>query len=147
MNFRKYYINFRIVEVNKERGEISVKQLDDNKPARSFYFDNVYDSKTKQETVFNETALPIIESVMQGYNGTIFAYGQTGTGKTHTMEGTGDDIGIIPRSFSKIFEMIKQKSKNTSYLVRVSYLEIYLEKIRDLLNKTKELNYLEIREH
>lgn len=133
--------------MNKERGEISVKQLDDNKPFRNFYFDNVYDSKTKQETVFNETALPIIESVMQGYNGTIFAYGQTGTGKTHTMEGTGDDIGIIPRSFSKIFEMIKQKSKNTSYLVRVSYLEIYLEKIRDLLNKTKELNYLEIREH
>jgi hypothetical protein len=73
---------------------------------------------------------------MEGYNGTIFAYGQTGTGKTHTMEGTGGDIGIIPRSFKKIFELIKMKSKNTNYLIRVSYLEIYNEKIRDLLNKS-----------
>lgn len=90
--------------MNKERGEISVKQLDDNKPFRNFYFDNVYDSKTKQETVFNETALPIIESVMQGYNGTIFAYGQTGTGKTHTMEGTGDDIELYPDHFLKFLK-------------------------------------------
>jgi hypothetical protein len=71
---------------------------------------------------------------MEGYNGTIFAYGQTGTGKTHTMEGTGKDLGIIPRAFTKIFELIKLKSKNTNYLIRVAYLEIYNEKIRDLLN-------------
>lgn len=73
---------------------------------------------------------------MEGYNGTIFAYGQTGTGKTHTMEGTGSDIGIIPRSFKKIFELIKLKSKSTNYIIRVTYLEIYNEKIRDLLVKS-----------
>jgi hypothetical protein len=58
---------------------------------------------TPQEIVYNSTALPIVESVLEGYNGTIFAYGQTGTGKTHTMEGpdnpTADQRGIIPRAF------------------------------------------------
>lgn len=123
-----------IINVLKDRGEIGVKQVEENKPSRTYYFDNVYDDKTMQETVFTETALPIIESVMEGYNGTIFAYGQTGTGKTHTMEGTGTDYGIMKRTFSKIFELIKLKSKNVNYLIRASYLEIYNEKIRDLLN-------------
>jgi hypothetical protein len=74
---------------------------------------------------------------MQGYNGTIFAYGQTGTGKTFTMEGVADKAelkGIIPRSIEWIFNSIKSYS-DQEFLVRVSFVEIYNEEVIDLLNK------------
>jgi hypothetical protein len=74
---------------------------------------------------------------MQGYNGTIFAYGQTGTGKTFTMEGVADKQelkGIIPRSIEWIFNSIKSYS-DQNFLVRVSFVEIYNEEVIDLLNK------------
>lgn len=69
---------------------------------RVFSFDLTFEPGVLQERIFKQAALPIIESVLEGYNGTIFAYGQTGTGKTHTMEGQKDDEkekGIIPRTF------------------------------------------------
>ena len=77
----------------------------------------VYDwnSSQSQEEIYNQTAFPIVESVLEGFNGTIFAYGQTGTGKTFTMKGKPDPPnlrGIIPRAFQKIFQMIEQTSKN-----------------------------------
>ena len=92
--------------------------------------------ESDQEQIFNETAKPILESVMQGYNGTIFSYGQTGTGKTYTMEGTDKegDKGIIPRSIEWIFSNIKNYT-NQQFLVRGSFVEIYNEKVRDLLSK------------
>ena len=74
---------------------------------------------------------------MQGYNGTIFAYGQTGTGKTFTMEGVADKAdlkGIIPRSIDWIFNSIKSYN-DQNFLVRVSFVEIYNEEVIDLLNK------------
>ena len=77
--------------------------------------------------------------MLQGYNGTIFAYGQTGTGKTYTMEGVAKDPdkpGVIPRSFEHIFKHIAQ-SHDRQYLVRASYLEIYKEQIR-FAKKKKE---------
>lgn len=92
---------------------------------------------SEQQEIFAETAFPVCENVIQGYNGTIFAYGQTGTGKTFTITGVPDDNvnkGIMPRSFENIFQQIQSDSKK-QYLVRVSYLEIYNEEIRDLLNK------------
>ena len=75
--------------------------------------------------------------MLQGYNGTIFAYGQTGTGKTFTINGVPSDPqlkGIMPRSFETIFNLI-QSDTNKEYLVRASYLEIYNEDIKDLLYK------------
>lgn len=101
-----------------------------------------------QEEIYNCTALRIVENVMNGYNGTIFAYGQTGTGKTHTMEGKDDPIdmqGITPRAFRQIFEEIKL-SENKEFLVRASFLEIYNEDIRDLLGKQAN-NKLELKEN
>ena len=79
-----------------------------------------------------------MESVLEGYNGTIFAYGQTGTGKTHTMEGKESPPelnGIIPRTFNHIFQSINAQGQNLQYLVRASFLELYNEEIRDLLSK------------
>ncbi len=90
-----------------------------------------------QENIFNDTAKPILESVLEGYNGTIFAYGQTGTGKTFTMEGIDKNEelkGIIPRSISWIFNAIKN-FRDQQFLIQVSFIEIYNEEVRDLLNK------------
>ena len=93
-----------------------------------------------------------LESVCEGYNGTIFAYGQTGAGKTHTMEGCADPPelkGIIPNSFKHIFEKIacdQNGTKTKKFLVRASYLEIYNEEIRDLLSRDPK-NRLELREN
>lgn len=105
--------------------------------------------RISQERIFNETSLPIVESVVQGYNGTIFAYGQTGTGKTHTMEGdlkSEINKGITPRAFEMIFNLIKA-TYNTNYLIRVSFIELYNEEIRDLLAKDKSNKIkLDIRE-
>jgi len=85
---------------------------------------------------------------LEGYNGTIFAYGQTGTGKTHTMAGSETDHkqrGIMPRAFEDVFKSIEGDSVKTQFLVRASYLEIYNEEIRDLLSKNPK-NKLDLHE-
>jgi kinesin family protein 3/17 len=89
--------------------------------------------------VFNETARPIVDSVLQGYNGTIFAYGQTGTGKTFTMEGVIDRPelrGIMPSSFQYIFDALQNAPKEVEFLVRASFMEIYMEDLFDLLSRS-----------
>lgn len=117
---------------------------------QSFAFDYVYDENSTQEFVYENTAKQSVISVLEGYNATILAYGQTGTGKTHTMEGFKYKIadpqrGIIPRSMEEIFKFIQmQSSKNTTFMVRVSYLQIYNENISDLLKSDR--NSLQIRE-
>lgn len=106
---------------------------------QSFTFDHVYDQHSTQENVYECTAKPAVWSVLEGYNATILAYGQTGTGKTYTMEGfkysAGDpQRGIVPRSMEEIFRFIQmQSSQNTTFMVRASYLQIYNEVISDLL--------------
>ncbi len=88
--------------------------------------------------------------MLGGFNGTIFAYGQTGAGKSHTMEGLLEPVeqrGIIPNSFKHIFEHIHANTDpNKQFLVRASYLEIYNEEIRDLLSKDHE-SKLELKEN
>ena len=78
------------VSMDYKKGEVCVQKPDDQIP-KVFTFDSVYDWNSKQEDIFIETAYPIIQNVMSGYNGTIFAYGQTGTGKTHTITGIPKD--------------------------------------------------------
>jgi kinesin family protein 3/17 len=76
----------------------------------------MHNISSKQETIYHDTAYSIIEFVLEGYNGTIFAYGQTGTGKTHTMSGSDKDAkqrGIMPRAFEDIFRRIEQDSIKT----------------------------------
>lgn len=89
--------------------------------------------------MYDESAFPLVESVIEGYNGTIFAYGQTGCGKTHTMMGYKDnpeERGIIPNAFEHIFGFIDSAGgSEMKFLVRCAYLEIYNEDIRDLLGK------------
>eukprot|EP00742_Colponemidia_sp_Colp-10_P004246 GILJ01004530.1.p1 GENE.GILJ01004530.1~~GILJ01004530.1.p1 ORF type:complete len:795 (-),score=178.48 GILJ01004530.1:126-2510(-) len=140
----------RIVEMNVAQGQVLVTnpKADADEPSKPFTFDQVYDWTCTQDAIYNETAFPIVESVLQGYNGTIFAYGQTGTGKTHTMEGKDSPPelkGVIPRAFDHIFDAI-QTTTNKQFLVRASFLEIYNEEIRDLLAKNPK-NKLELKEN
>ena len=102
---------------------------------KSFTFDAAYDEQSTQKQFYEESCYPLVESVMEGFNGTIFAYGQTGCGKTWTMMGPPAPLelrGVIPSSFDHIFENIKITT-DCEFLVRCSYLEIYNEEIRDLL--------------
>ncbi|KAM4741502.1 kinesin heavy chain isoform 2-T2 [Anableps anableps] len=107
---------------------------------KSYVFDQVFPTNTTQEQVYNACAKQIVRDVLGGYNGTIFAYGQTSSGKTHTMEGKLHDpqaMGIIPRIAQDIFEHIFAMDENLEFHIKVSYFEIYMEKIRDLLDVTK----------
>nr|XP_023027207.1 kinesin-like protein KIF3A [Leptinotarsa decemlineata] len=108
---------------------------------KTFKFSEIFDEHSSQLEVYRVVAVPIVEQVLQGYNGTIFAYGQSGTGKTYTMIGNIMDPelkGIVPNIFSHIFAQISLANKDLSYAVTVTYLEIYNEEIRDLLSETPE---------
>ncbi|KAF8212189.1 kinesin heavy chain [Mycena galopus ATCC 62051] len=101
-----------------------------------FTFDRVFPILTQQTEVFDYGVKDIVKDVLDGYNGTVFAYGQTGSGKTWTMMGdieSDEHRGIIPRITEQIFQSIVESDAHLEYLVKVSYMEIYLEKIRDLL--------------
>ncbi|KAB8234363.1 P-loop containing nucleoside triphosphate hydrolase protein [Aspergillus alliaceus] len=103
----------------------------------SFTFDRVFPMDSKQTDIFDFSIRPTVDDILNGYNGTVFAYGQTGAGKSYTMMGSDidDDIGkgIIPRIVEQIFASILTSPSNIEYTVRVSYMEIYMERIRDLL--------------
>ncbi|KAI7859458.1 P-loop containing nucleoside triphosphate hydrolase protein, partial [Circinella umbellata] len=105
-----------------------------------YSFDRVFGPESTQEEIYREVAQPILDEVLLGYNCTIFAYGQTGTGKTYTMEGELEErqgrltprAGIIPRAIYKLFETLD--SEHAEYSVKVSLIELYNEELRDLLN-------------
>ncbi|KAI5226055.1 Centromere-Associated Protein E [Manis pentadactyla] len=120
----------------------AIYQVDGSK---SFSFDRVFHSNETTKNVYEEIAVPIIDSAIQGYNGTIFAYGQTASGKTYTMMGSEDYLGVIPRAIHDIFQKIK-KFPDREFLLRVSYMEIYNETITDLLCDTQKMKPLIIRE-
>lgn len=107
---------------------------------KPYVFDRVLPPSTTQEQVYSACAKQIVKDVLEGYNGTIFAYGQTSSGKTHTMEGKLHDpqlMGIIPRIAHDIFDHIYSMDENLEFHIKVSYFEIYLDKIRDLLDVSK----------
>ncbi|CED84475.1 kinesin heavy chain [Phaffia rhodozyma] len=102
-----------------------------------FTFDRSFDLVSRQVEIYEYGVQEIVQDVMNGYNGTVFSYGQTGSGKTFTMMGADIDNeelkGITPRIVEQFFNDISRASANIEYMVKVSYMEIYMEKIRDLL--------------
>ncbi|KAL7864641.1 hypothetical protein AOLI_G00160610 [Acnodon oligacanthus] len=151
MNEKERAANFeRVVSVDVKLGQVAVRNprgASAHEHPKVFTFDSVYDWNSKQIDLYDETFRPLVDSVLLGFNGTIFAYGQTGTGKTYTMEGVRNDPerrGVIPNSFEHIFTHIS-RSQNQQYLVRASYLEIYQEEIRDLLSRDQSRR-LELKE-
>ena len=115
-----------------------------------FTFDAIFDMDSLQEDVYTISAKQAVQSVLEGYNSTIFCYGQTGTGKTYTMEGftyesKNPNRGIIQRTIQDIFNFIETTSdENTKFIIRASFLQIYNENISDLLKSDKK--NLQIRE-
>lgn len=98
-----------------------------------FGFQRCFGPEATQEAVFEEVA-PLVSSVMDGFNACIFAYGQTGSGKTHTMEGTESEPGIYIRTLNQLFVLRDSKDAIVEARIRVSVLEVYNEKVRDLLS-------------
>eukprot|EP01138_Halocafeteria_seosinensis_P006256 gb/GECG01006397.1/.p1 GENE.gb/GECG01006397.1/~~gb/GECG01006397.1/.p1 ORF type:complete len:893 (+),score=173.61 gb/GECG01006397.1/:1-2679(+) len=126
-----------ILNVDTSLGAVQIHnpREDEEQEAKQFTYDIVYDENSTQRSVYEEVGFPLVESVMSGYNGTMFAYGQTGCGKTHTMQGFSKDPehrGVIPNSFEHIFENIKI-ANDKEFIVQASYIELYNEEIRDLL--------------
>ncbi|XP_015190874.1 PREDICTED: kinesin-like protein KIF3A [Polistes dominula] len=139
-----------IIKVDALNSEITINNPNaaHGEPPKVFSFDAVFDTDSTQVDIYNETARPIVDKVLQGYNGTILAYGQTGTGKTYTMSGakTPPQLrGVIPNTFAHIFGHIAKADENQKFLVRATYLEIYNEEVRDLLGKDQTTR-LEVKE-
>ncbi|KAH6697186.1 kinesin heavy chain [Plectosphaerella plurivora] len=149
-----------------ERGSKCIVEMKDNQtvlaPAagkdvgqKVFAFDKSYWSFDKkdnhyagQDSLFDDLGKPLLDNAFQGYNNCIFAYGQTGSGKSYSMMGYGKEIGIIPNICQDMFRRITQlqEDKTLQCTVEVSYLEIYNERVRDLLNPANKGN-LKVREH
>ncbi|XP_068792970.1 kinesin-like protein KIF13B isoform X2 [Struthio camelus] len=110
--------------------------------------ESVQEKYAGQDVVFKCLGENILQNAFEGYNACIFAYGQTGSGKSYTMMGTADQPGLIPRLCSGLFERAqKEENEEQSFKVEVSYMEIYNEKVRDLLDPKGSRQSLKVREH
>lgn len=117
-------------------------RLDSKEAQGAFTFDRVFGMDSRQVDVFDYSIRSTVDDILNGYNGTVLAYGQTGAGKSFTMMGSAiDDVeykGIIPRITEQIFASIEQSPVNIEWTVRVSYMEIYMERIKDLLKPAND---------
>ncbi|KAG9459064.1 hypothetical protein H6P81_003572 [Aristolochia fimbriata] len=134
----------QVITCNEFQREVAVTQhIAGKQMDRVFTFDKVFGPSAQQKDLYQQAIVPIVNEVLEGFNCTIFAYGQTGTGKTYTMEGeckkakSGPagklpvDAGVIPRAVKQIFDTLE--SQNAEYSVKVTFLELYNEEITDLL--------------
>jgi kinesin family protein 18/19 len=103
------------------------------KKERRYVFDAAYDGEASNEQVYRGTVLPHIAGVLRGTNATVFAYGATGSGKTHTMVGDTRDPGLMVLSLRDVFRFISSDSGEKDYKVECSYTEVYNELVYDLL--------------
>ncbi|XP_010526594.1 PREDICTED: kinesin-like protein KIN-7D, mitochondrial [Tarenaya hassleriana] len=104
-------------------------------PVTAYAFDKVFGPQATTQEVYEVAAKPVVKAAMEGVNGTVFAYGVTSSGKTHTMHGDQNSLGIIPLAIKDVFSII-QDTPGREFLLRVSYIEIYNEVINDLLDPT-----------
>ncbi|XP_068341884.1 kinesin-like protein KIN-5B [Pyrus communis] len=130
----------KVVSCNEQKREVTVMQSLNNKQVdKLFTFDRVFGPKAQQKSIYEQAISPIVKEALDGFNCTVFAYGQTGTGKTYTMEGgmrnkSGNlptEAGVIPRAIRQIFDTLE--AQDADYSVKVTFLEIYNEEITDLL--------------
>lgn len=129
---------FHKIDAETNSVEISVGDFGEKK---FFSFDKIFGSEVEQREIFGEVE-GVVDAVMAGFNGTILAYGQTAAGKSFTMEGPSlfdsNSQGVISRSIDKLFTLITQAEADLEFRIHVSYLEIYCEKLRDLLNPAQD---------
>mgnify|MGYP003887095805 FL=1 len=131
-----------VVQVQSQDNSVTVVKGSGKTQQRNvFKFDHVFGTYATQKDIFDQTLAPIVDDVLSGVESTVFAYGQTGTGKTYTMEGhinDEDQKGVIPRAVEAIFRKLQHK-KYLSSDVAVSFLEIYNEDLTDLLTNQQGL--------
>ncbi|XP_037606169.1 centromere-associated protein E isoform X16 [Sebastes umbrosus] len=137
--------NAEPVQVFWRADKKSIHQIDDGNTTKSFSFDRVFTADETTNQLYQDIAKPLVVSSVEGYNGTIFAYGQTSSGKTFTMMGSDRFPGVIPLAVEDIFQTIKNCPKK-EFLLRVSYMEIYNETVSDLLVDSWKRKPLEVRE-
>ncbi|KVH99960.1 Kinesin, motor domain-containing protein [Cynara cardunculus var. scolymus] len=133
----------KVITCNEHKREVVILQNVANKQVdKVFTFDKVFGPKAQQRSIYDQAIFPIVNEVLEGFNCTVFAYGQTGTGKTYTMEGgmrnkifqSGElpaEAGVIPRAVRQIFDTLE--AQNADYSMKVTFLELYNEEIVDLL--------------
>eukprot|EP00899_Mesostigma_viride_P015446 jgi/Mesvir1/23902/Mv10685-RA.1 len=116
--------------------------------SEAFHFDAVFPEHSSQKRIYDTVAQPVVQGVMQGYNGTVLAYGQTGTGKTYTLgnmdQGNGAERGLIPRAVEDILTRAREESHHYTTVVKMMYFQLYLETVQDLLSP--ENSHLQIQE-
>ena len=148
LNQRELEVGANCIDISKDKKSITLKNYDNN-----YIYDKIFPAETDQKTIFNEIGLPLVKKFLSGYNSTIFAYGQTGTGKTHTIIGpleslfddNNDNFGLIPNILNFLFNnkeeatniirsSSKEKAEKIDYSLSCSCIEIYQEHLIDLLS-------------
>ncbi|XP_060900419.1 kinesin-like protein KIF13B isoform X2 [Labrus mixtus] len=159
MNRREKELNTKcVVEMLKNQTILhpNLSKADSRSQSKVFAYDYCFWSMDEtdkekfagQEVVFQCLGESLLHNAFQGYNACIFAYGQTGSGKSYTMMGSVDQPGLIPRLCSALFDRTqKEQREEESFTVEVSYMEIYNEKVRDLLDPKGGRQTLRVREH
>jgi kinesin family protein 11 len=131
----------QVIKCDEANREVTLTQHQGGKQlGRTYHFDKVFGPDTTQERLYETAVAPIVDEVLQGFNCTIFAYGQTGTGKTHTMTGdlgaasaVGPGAGVVPRAVRQIFAHLDAIGASSEFTVKCCFLELYNEEITDLL--------------
>ena len=154
LNARELELGANCIEIGKDKKSIKLKNYE-----HSYIYDKIFPAETDQNTIFNEIGLPLLKKFLSGYNSTIFAYGQTGTGKTHTIIGPleslfddkNENFGLIPNILNFLFdqkeeakkiilESSKEKVIKIDYTLSCSCIEIYQEQLIDLLNNNSQFD-------
>ncbi|XP_056463341.1 kinesin-like protein KIF18A isoform X1 [Gadus chalcogrammus] len=124
--------SFGIPKVQKRKVRVVNKDL-------KFVFDNVFGEDSTQEEIFENTTKGVLDGFMIGFNCTVFAYGATGAGKTHTMLGSPDEPGVMYRTMKELYKRMEDDKEEKVFEVACSYLEVYNEQIRDLMTNVGPL--------
>jgi hypothetical protein len=130
------------VNVYTADGRVEIKDpAEPKKPPKAFTFDGAFGIESTSAQIYSTLCFRMVEAVLEGFNATFFAYGQTGCGKSFTMGGlkTPDEHrGVIPRAFEHIFDKAMTDASGNKYLIHISYIQIYNEEINDLLGDVKQ---------
>ncbi|GMH96946.1 hypothetical protein TrST_g6266 [Triparma strigata] len=134
-----------VIQPNPDYESYLYDQMNSKNKRTAYAFDHLFYPNSQTASIYNLAVKNVVEASMGGYHGSVFAYGQTSTGKTYTMQGTGDNPGVVPLAVTDCFRYIEE-SKDREFLLRVSYMEIYNEQINDLFAPSS-VNSIRIYEH
>lgn len=144
----EYTVDEDLYICSTKLNEREIKIIKPEQEERIFDFDRILGPDSSQLETYNRTASKIVDDVLKGYNGTIMAYGQTGSGKTYTIFGVkssmdyqtdmSQDMGIVPRAIKQVFKYINENQSNISFKVSISFMQIYMEQITDLIPDIEE---------